>query len=227
MVLLVIYLVVFLASAGYSSATYCLCKDGVGEQMLQKALDYACGAGADCSPINQNGPCYNPNTVKDHCNYAVNSYFQKKGQAQGSCDFSGTAAVSANPPSNVPSSCSFPSSGSSSTTPTTGTPTTPTTGTPTTPTTGTPTTPTTGAPTNPTMGTPTTPTMGTPTTPTNGIPSTTPTTGTSTGTPMFGGGTTSLGPTGTTTGITDPNHAASLLTSTVNILLSFGIALWI
>ncbi|KAE8707336.1 PLASMODESMATA CALLOSE-BINDING PROTEIN 4 [Hibiscus syriacus] len=112
---LLVYLVVFLAFTGHSSATYCLCKDGVSEQMLQKALDYACGAGADCSPINQNGPCFNPNTVKDHCNYAVNSYFQKKGQAQGSCDFSGTASVSSNPPPNVPSSCSFPSSGSSST----------------------------------------------------------------------------------------------------------------
>ncbi|XP_039047081.1 uncharacterized protein LOC120187435 isoform X2 [Hibiscus syriacus] len=95
---LLVYLVVFLAFTGHSSATYCLCKDGVSEEMLQKALDYACGAGADCSPINKNGPCFNPNTVKDHCNYAVNSYFQKKGQAQGSCDFTGTAAVSSNPP---------------------------------------------------------------------------------------------------------------------------------
>ncbi|XP_039059798.1 PLASMODESMATA CALLOSE-BINDING PROTEIN 3-like isoform X2 [Hibiscus syriacus] len=206
---LLVYLVVFFAFTGHSSATYCLCKDGVSEQMLQKTLDYACGAGADCTPINQNGPCFNPNTVKDHCNYAANSYFQKKGQAQGSCDFSGTAAVSSNPPSNAPSSCSFSSSGSSST-----------------PTTGTPTTPTTGIPsTTPTMGTPTTPTTGT----TTGIPSTTPTTGTNTGTttgnPMFGGGTTSLGPSGTTTGITDPNHAVSLFTT--NIVFTFAISLWV
>ena len=81
-------------------ATYCLCKDGVGDQSLQKSLDYACGAGADCTAILQNGACYNPNTLKDHCNYAVNSYFQKKGQVTGSCDFSGTATVSANPPTS-------------------------------------------------------------------------------------------------------------------------------
>ncbi|KAH1074370.1 hypothetical protein J1N35_026698 [Gossypium stocksii] len=229
-----IFVVLFLAMSGHSSANYCLCKDGVNEQTLQKTLDYACGAGADCTPINQNGPCYNPNTVKDHCNYAVNSYFQKKGQAQGSCDFSGTATVSVNPPSNIPSTCSFPSSGTS-TTPSTGTPTTPTTGTPTTPTTGTPTTPTTGTPTTtPTTGTPTTPTTGTPTTGTStGIPSTTPTTGTTTGTTtgsptVFGGGTTSLGPSGTTTGINDPSHAVPLFTSTNNnILFTFAVTLWI
>ncbi|KAB2053199.1 hypothetical protein ES319_A12G170800v1 [Gossypium barbadense] len=229
-----IYVVLFLAMSGHSSANYCLCKDGVNEQTLQKTLDYACGAGADCTPINQNGPCYNPNTVKDHCNYAVNSYFQKKGQAQGSCDFSGTATVSVNPPSNIPSTCSFPSSGTS-TTPSTGTPTTPSTGTPTTPTTGTPTTPTTGTPTTtPTTGTPTTPTTGTPTTGTStGIPSTTPTTGTTTGTTtgspsVFGGGTTSLSPSGTTTGINDPSHAVPLFTSTSNnILFSLAVTLWI
>ncbi|XP_033128136.1 phosphoserine phosphatase, chloroplastic isoform X2 [Brassica rapa] len=66
--------------------------------MLQKTLDYACGAGADCGPIHQNGPCFNPNTVKSHCSYAVNSFFQKKGQSQGTCDFAGTATVSASDP---------------------------------------------------------------------------------------------------------------------------------
>lgn len=79
-------------------ATYCICKDGQSDQALQKTLDYACGAGADCTPILQNGPCFQPNTVKDHCSYAVNSYFQRKGQVQGSCDFSGTAMPSQSPP---------------------------------------------------------------------------------------------------------------------------------
>lgn len=83
-------------------ALYCLCKDGVGDQALQKAIDYACGAGADCTPITQNGSCYQPNTVKDHCNYAVNSYFQRKGNVQGSCDFAGAAATSQTPPSEYP-----------------------------------------------------------------------------------------------------------------------------
>lgn len=66
---------------------------------MQKALDYACGAGADCNPIHQNGPCFNPNTVLAHCNYAVNSYFQRKGQAAGTCDFAGAGNPTTSDPS--------------------------------------------------------------------------------------------------------------------------------
>jgi len=81
-----------------TGATWCVCKEG-SDTILQKTLDYACGAGADCNPLHQNGPCFQPNTVRAHCNYAVNSYFQKKSQAQGSCDFAGTATVTASDPS--------------------------------------------------------------------------------------------------------------------------------
>ncbi|XP_017972732.1 PREDICTED: PLASMODESMATA CALLOSE-BINDING PROTEIN 3 [Theobroma cacao] len=134
--------VLILAMTGRSSATWCVCKDNVGDASLQKTLDYACGAGADCNAIHSNGPCFNPNTVKAHCNYAVNSYFQKKGQGQGSCDFAGTATVTASDPSST--GCAYPSSVSaaSSTTPTTPvTTTTPSTTTPSTmnPSTNTPT----------------------------------------------------------------------------------------
>uniref|UniRef100_I1JZJ4 X8 domain-containing protein n=1 Tax=Glycine max TaxID=3847 RepID=I1JZJ4_SOYBN len=96
-----------LAFTGTSSATWCVCKDG-SDAILQKTLDYACGAGADCNPLHLNGPCFQPNTVRAHCNYAVNSYFQKKGQAQGSCEFAGTATVTASDPSS--SGCVYPSS---------------------------------------------------------------------------------------------------------------------
>jgi hypothetical protein len=83
----------------FTGAYYCVCKDGVAIKLLQEAIDYACGAGADCTPILQNGPCFQPNTVKDHCNYAVNSYYQRKGNVQGSCDFAGAATTSQTPPS--------------------------------------------------------------------------------------------------------------------------------
>ncbi|GKV35530.1 hypothetical protein SLEP1_g43786 [Rubroshorea leprosula] len=134
--------VLILAMTGHSSATWCICKDGLSDSVLQKTLDYACGAGADCNPTHQNGPCYTPNTVRAHCNYAVNSYFQRKGQAAGSCDFTGTATVITTDPSTT--GCNYPSSvstaGSTTVTPTpiTTTPTTTTTPSTTTPTTATP-----------------------------------------------------------------------------------------
>ncbi|KAI4326595.1 hypothetical protein MLD38_031892 [Melastoma candidum] len=68
-----------------SGTTYwCVCKGGLGDAFLQKALDYACSAGTDCGPMKQTGACYSPNTVRAHWSYAVNSYvYQRKGQAQG------------------------------------------------------------------------------------------------------------------------------------------------
>ncbi|KAL3501503.1 hypothetical protein ACH5RR_035952 [Cinchona calisaya] len=124
-------LVLFLAmSTGHSDASYCECNTGVSDPKLQTNIDYACGSGADCSPILQNGPCYNPNTIKDHCNYAVNSYYQRKGQVAGSCDFSGTATVSQTVP-NAASGCVYPSSpGNAGTPSTTNSTTSPTFGTP-------------------------------------------------------------------------------------------------
>ncbi|XP_039139490.1 PLASMODESMATA CALLOSE-BINDING PROTEIN 3-like [Dioscorea cayenensis subsp. rotundata] len=102
-----------------SDGAWCVCKPELSDTMLQKTIDYACGAGADCNPIIKNGPCFNPDTVKSHCNYAANSYYQRKGQAQGSCDFSGTAILTSSDPSV--NGCSYPSSAStaSSTTTTT------------------------------------------------------------------------------------------------------------
>ena len=88
-------------------AAWCVCRSDQSSTSLQKTLDYACGAGADCSPIQQTGACYNPNTVLAHCSYAANSYFQRKGQTQQACDFAGTATLSASDPSKSPAN-NFP-----------------------------------------------------------------------------------------------------------------------
>ncbi|XP_062116690.1 PLASMODESMATA CALLOSE-BINDING PROTEIN 3-like [Humulus lupulus] len=150
------FLVLILAMTGHTSANWCVCKNGISEGVLQKALDYACGAGADCNPIHSNAACYNPNTVLAHCNYAVNSYFQKKGQAQGSCDFAGAATVTASDPSTT--GCNYPASASSSSTGTTPVSTTPSTSTGTN--TGTGTTPSTTATPSTTSPYSTTPSTG-------------------------------------------------------------------
>ncbi|KAK4777848.1 hypothetical protein SAY87_018035 [Trapa incisa] len=132
---LLLPLLLLVALTGPSSATYCVCKDGQTDQVLQKTLDYACGAGADCSPILQSGACYQPNTIKNHCDYAVNSYYQRKGQTTGSCDFAGTATPTTTVPTAQTTTCIYPSSPSTtagnsttppppSTTPTTSTNTT-------------------------------------------------------------------------------------------------------
>ncbi|KAL8216039.1 hypothetical protein R6Q57_022876 [Mikania cordata] len=91
-----------------SATTWCVCKKGGQDKMLQQAIDFACGNGADCTQTHQGGKCYNPDTVIDHCNYAVNSYFQNKGQAPGSCDFSGAAMVITTDPSS--NGCTYPTS---------------------------------------------------------------------------------------------------------------------
>ncbi|KAJ0256944.1 X8 domain-containing protein [Hirschfeldia incana] len=119
-------LLLLLALTIPSSAIYCLCNEGIGEKELQTAIDYACGTLADCNPIKEKGSCYQPITVKSHCDWAVNSYFQNAAQVSGSCDFSGTATTNLNPPSNLAPGCIYPSSPSAagpppSTTPPTGT----------------------------------------------------------------------------------------------------------
>ncbi|KAK4358011.1 hypothetical protein RND71_023621 [Anisodus tanguticus] len=120
----VLSLMLLLAFTGYSSGAICVCKDGAGDQVLQKNIDYACGNGADCTAILQNGPCYNPNTIKDHCSYAVNSYYQRKAATGATCDFSGTATLTSSPPASSSSAC-YQSTGGGNTAGGTTTPTAP------------------------------------------------------------------------------------------------------
>ncbi|XP_078180267.1 PLASMODESMATA CALLOSE-BINDING PROTEIN 2-like [Carex rostrata] len=117
-----VYVVLILSLFGRSDAAWCVCRTDVSDSVLQKAIDYACGAGADCSPTLQNGPCSNPNTVKSHCNYAVNSYYQRKGQTSDACNFAGSALVTSTDPSYT--GCTFPATQSAAGTSTTSTTTT-------------------------------------------------------------------------------------------------------
>lgn len=82
-----------------ATATWCVCKKGGQDKVLQEAIDYACGNGADCIQTHQGGKCFNPDTVMDHCNYAVNSYFQNKGQTPEACVFKGATMVTTTDPS--------------------------------------------------------------------------------------------------------------------------------
>ncbi|GMI91250.1 hypothetical protein like AT2G16230 [Hibiscus trionum] len=85
---------------------WCVPKTGVSDAELQASLDYVCGQGVDCSPIQPGGACFEPNTLAAHAAYAMNLYYQASGQNPSSCDFSQAAMVSSHNPST--NGCSFP-----------------------------------------------------------------------------------------------------------------------
>ncbi|KAH7860109.1 hypothetical protein Vadar_009449 [Vaccinium darrowii] len=94
-------------STATAGQTWCVANGQVGEQKLQKGLDYACGeGGADCRPIQTGATCYYPKTVVAHASYAFNSYYQKKARGAGTCDFGGAAFVVTQPPKF--GTCEFP-----------------------------------------------------------------------------------------------------------------------
>ncbi|KAL5070840.1 hypothetical protein RYX36_021727, partial [Vicia faba] len=91
-----------------SSTSWCVVRSDASYNVLQTALDYACGSGADCLPLQPDELCFLPNTIQAHASYAFNSYYQKIARAPGSCDFSGTATIAQTDPSY--GSCVYPSS---------------------------------------------------------------------------------------------------------------------
>ncbi|KAJ4705635.1 Glucan endo-1,3-beta-glucosidase [Melia azedarach] len=72
---------------------WCVAKPTVPDSIMQEAMDYACGSGADCKSIQPNGRCFQPNTLFAHASYAFNSYWQKTKVGGGTCDFGGTAIL--------------------------------------------------------------------------------------------------------------------------------------
>lgn len=78
---------------------WCVAKSAVPDPIIQEAMNYACWSGADCTSIQPNGPCYEPDTVIAHASYAFNSYWQRTKGAGGTCDFGGTAILVAVDPS--------------------------------------------------------------------------------------------------------------------------------
>ena len=85
--------------AAQGGTTWCVARSDASDQALQTALDYACGAGADCPPIQSDGLCYLPNTIQAHASFAFNSLYQRKARAPGSCNFAGTSTIAQTDPS--------------------------------------------------------------------------------------------------------------------------------
>ncbi|KAG8386546.1 hypothetical protein BUALT_Bualt03G0159600 [Buddleja alternifolia] len=76
-----------------ATTMWCVAKASVPEPIIQEAMNYACGSGADCDQIQSSGSCFQPNTIIAHASYAFNSYWQKTKVAGGTCDFGGTAIL--------------------------------------------------------------------------------------------------------------------------------------
>lgn len=82
---------------------WCVAKNNAEDATLQSAIDWACGqGGADCSPIQPGGPCYDPSDVQKMASCAFNDYYLKHGLAEDACNFDNNAALT----SLNPSECS-------------------------------------------------------------------------------------------------------------------------
>ncbi|KAH9621832.1 hypothetical protein KSS87_013918 [Heliosperma pusillum] len=113
------------APIGVVEGLWCVARSDATDTVLQSGLDYACAAGADCTPLQQSGLCFLPNTLQAHASYAYNSFFQRNNGATGSCEFSGSATLAKTDPSY--GACVYPSSPSTAGNMPTTTGTTPTT----------------------------------------------------------------------------------------------------
>ncbi|KAK3008531.1 hypothetical protein RJ639_013270 [Escallonia herrerae] len=78
---------------------WCLPKSGASDEDLQMNLDYVCGLGLDCKPIQVGGACFLPDTVRAHAAYAMNAYYQATGRNDYDCDFKQTGAITTTNPS--------------------------------------------------------------------------------------------------------------------------------
>ncbi|KAK6934739.1 X8 domain, partial [Dillenia turbinata] len=74
-------------------ALWCVAKPSVPDPIIQEAMNYACGSGADCTSIQPDGSCFEPNTLFAHASYAFNTYWQRTKVASGTCEFGGTAIL--------------------------------------------------------------------------------------------------------------------------------------
>ncbi|KAL4554513.1 hypothetical protein LXL04_039344 [Taraxacum kok-saghyz] len=75
------------------SALWCVAKPSVPDPIIQEAMNYACGSGADCESLQPNGECFKPDTLFAHASYAFNSYWQRTKVAGGTCEFGGSAML--------------------------------------------------------------------------------------------------------------------------------------
>eukprot|EP00760_Papus_ankaliazontas_P027317 PhM_4_TR3276/c0_g1_i1/m.106520 len=84
------------STAGQCASNVCIANRAATPDQLGSALGWACSpdGGVDCSPINQGGNRFYPDTVQSHGDYAFNAYYQAhKAQGPGACNFNGAGEL--------------------------------------------------------------------------------------------------------------------------------------
>ncbi|KAK4758041.1 hypothetical protein SAY87_019342 [Trapa incisa] len=79
---------------------WCVPKQGVSVQALQSNINYICGQGIDCRPVQTGGACFLPNNLQAHASFLMNSYYQTKGLFLYNCDFAGSGMLTSTDPSH-------------------------------------------------------------------------------------------------------------------------------
>ncbi|KAK9056202.1 hypothetical protein SSX86_027292 [Deinandra increscens subsp. villosa] len=74
---------------------WCVPKPEATIAALQSNIDYVCSSniGADCRSIQTGGPCFEPNNVRAHAAFVMNSFYQMNGRNDYNCDFAHTGVI--------------------------------------------------------------------------------------------------------------------------------------
>ncbi|KAJ4725810.1 Glucan endo-1,3-beta-glucosidase [Melia azedarach] len=87
-------------SGAVTGRKWCVPKSDATDAALQANIDYVCGTGIDCKPIQAGGACFNPNNVRSHASYVMNAFYQANGLHDFNCDFNHTGVVTSIDPSH-------------------------------------------------------------------------------------------------------------------------------
>ncbi|CAH2077593.1 unnamed protein product [Thlaspi arvense] len=83
---------VIIGGGGGGARKWCIASSQASVTELQSALDWACGPGnVDCSAVQPDQPCFEPDTVLSHASYAFNTYYQQSGGSSLDCSFGGVS----------------------------------------------------------------------------------------------------------------------------------------
>ncbi|KAE8696449.1 Major pollen allergen Ole e 10 [Hibiscus syriacus] len=83
--------------------TWCVAKPSTDDATLASDINSACNdlgsLGLNCSQIQPNGACFEPDTLINHASVAMNSYYQAYGRQEHQCHFSGSGLITISDPS--------------------------------------------------------------------------------------------------------------------------------